>query len=203
MINLLSLGNNKMGSSYVEKYEDLYHGTLEEYAREIVATQKFVPSKEGWCGKGIYFYDNKAKAWWSANRTRENARRKGNVGAVADIVIADIKQLARSCILDLRSPEDLEKFANFVNQFLKDDDFKIETKDGKEEKKIKRAMLLSFYCKENNIKLIIGYFQQQSRDRIETLKPFADTWQLAIGIETIYCAKEPTIVCNIRRRELL
>lgn len=190
-----------MGSSYIESYKDLYHGTTELAASQIVASQTFIPSKGGWCGQGIYFYDVKAKAWWSANRTCRNERDNGNTKARPDIVIADIIPLSKSTILDLRSPDDLKAFADFVDEFLSEEDFDI-TEDMNEDEqiKLKRALLLSFYCEENNLKLVIGYFKQQPQEKIDATKQFADSWQLAIGIETIYCAKDSSIVHNIRRK---
>lgn len=190
-----------MRSSYIESYKDLYHGTIELYASQIVASQTFIPSDNGWCGRGAYFYDNRAKAWWSARRTCQDAKEKGNTHAKADIVIADIIPLNRSNILDLRSPEDLKAFADFVDEFLSEEDFDIsEDMSEDEQLKMKRAMLLSFYCEENHMQLVIGYFKQHPQEKVDATKQFADSWQLAIGIETIYCAKNPSIVHNIRRR---
>jgi len=149
-----------MHGSYVESFKDLYHGTIESFAASIVETQTFIPSKEGWCGPGVYFYDNKSKAWWSACRTCRYEKEKGNNDAIADIVIADIKPLKKELILDLRAPKDLETFANFVNTFLSQNNFESEENiDPLEWLKQKRAMLLSFYCQENNIQLIVGYFK--------------------------------------------
>lgn len=120
---------------------------------------------------------------------------------MATIVIADIKSLSKSYILDLRSSEDLKQFADFVDEFLAEFDFDIEEDlEESESRKLKRAMLLSFYCEEKGIKLIIGYFQQNLQNKMDNYKIFADTWQLVIGIETIYCAKDPEIICNIRKR---
>ena len=190
-----------MCSSYIESYKDLYHGTIESYAEKIVNTQTFIPSERGWCGSGVYFYDSRAKAWWSASRTCSQEREKGNTAAKADIVIADIHPLSRSFILDLRSPDDLKRFADFVDEFLSECNFDIaEDLSEDEHLKLKRAMLLSFYCEENNLQLVIGYFKQQAQEKIDSTKQFADAWQLAIGIETIYCAKNPNIVHNMRRR---
>ncbi len=190
-----------MSSSYIESYKDLYHGTIESNAEKIVHSQEFIPSKGGWCGTGVYFYDNRAKAWWSAKRTCAQEKLNGNILAKADIVIADIKAIQRAAILDLRSPEDLQSIASYVDEFLLEGDISIAESLSEEDRiKSKRAMLLNFYCKENNIKLIIGYFKQQTQEKVDLNKQFAEEWQLAIGIETIYCAKDPAIVYNIRRR---
>lgn len=190
-----------MNSSYIESYKDLYHGTIESYASAIVDTQRFIPSKKGWCGAGVYFYDNRAKAWWSAKRTCLDRKASGDKKAKADIVIADIAPLSRSFILDLRSPDDLKEFAEFVDDFLSEVNFDIEEELSEAEIfEFKRAMLLSFYCEESNRKLIIGYFKQKAQDKVDSAKTFADSWELAIGIETIYCAKDLDIIKNIRRR---
>lgn len=190
-----------MRSSYIESYKDLYHGTTEEYAAQIVDTQTFIPSETGWCGKGVYFYDNKAKAWWSAQRTCYQERKRGKK-AKADVVIADIPQLSRSVILDLRTKEDMIVFADYVEMFFSEvtDFYIVEKMSEKDCLEKKRAMLLNFFCKENNRQLIIGYFKQEHKEEIQPVEPFASAWQLAIGIETIYCAKIPKIVKNIRRR---
>lgn len=190
-----------MGSSYIESYKDLYHGTTENAASQIVATQTFIPSNNGWCGQGVYFYNVKSKAWWSANRTCRSERDKGNLKARPDIVIADTIPLSRSAILDLRSPDDLKKFADFVDEFLSEEDFDISEDINEDEQiKLKRALLLSFYCEEKDLKLVVGYFKQQPQEKVDATRQFADSWQLAIGIETIYCAKDPSIVHNIRRK---
>ena len=190
-----------MSSSYIESYLDLYHGTTESRAEQIVRTQTFIPSKDGWCGSGAYFYDIRAKAWWSASRTCSIEKENGNAFAKPDIVIADIKPLSRSFILDLRSPDGLGEFADFVNEFLSEDNFDIEEEMSDAERlRYKRALLLSFFCEENDRKLVVGYFRQQSQEKKDVTTEFADSWQLAIGIETIYCAKDVSIIENIRRR---
>ena len=190
-----------MRGAYIESYKDLYHGTTKANAENIIVSQEFIPSREGWCGPGVYFYDNRSKAWWSAARTCDYEKRKGNVNVSPEIVIADITTLEKKFILDLRSPDDLNEFAEFVNNFFSVCDFRIE-EDLCEEKLLirKRALLLNFYCKEKDIQLIIGHFKQRGQKRVENSQEFAETWQLAIGVETIYCAKNPTIVCNIRGR---
>ena len=106
-----------MHGSYVESFKDLYHGTIESFAASIVETQTFIPSKEGWCGPGVYFYDNKSKAWWSANRTFTEQRKLGKISDPT-VVVADINSICKSRILDLRAPFDLKSFADFVDAFL-------------------------------------------------------------------------------------
>ena len=190
-----------MRGSYIESYKDLYHGTIESYAQQIVDTKAFIPSREGWCGVGVYFYDIRSKAWWSAKRTCEQERKKGNAACAPSVVIADIKPINRMSILDLRSPDDLQKFADFVDEFLAEENFEIEEEMSENERlRLKRALLLNFFCEENNQKLVVGYFKQQPRQEINETRIFAEAWQLAIGIETIYCVKDTSIIENIRRR---
>ena len=181
-----------MGNSYTEEYKDLYHGTTDEYATAIINANEFTPSKTGWCGYGVYFYDIKAKAWWSANRTC-SINKQSNPA----VIIADIQPLSRVQILDLRSINGIKDFADFVNDTLAELDFDIDNcLDSFECTRLKRAILLDLYCEKNDIKIVVGYFRQ---DRISDCKNFADAWQLAIGIEAIYCVKDPTTICNIRR----
>ncbi len=190
-----------MRSSYTETYINLYHGTTEARANSILESQGFIPSKDGWCGSGVYFYDNKSKAWWSADRTCSEDRKKGVSDAKATVILVDICNLNRSFILDLRDPQSLEQFASFVDLFLKENEFEITDIENEfEAKEKKRAFLISFFCKKNNIKLVVGHFKQHPQPKIDSIKTFAGEWQLAIGIETIFCAKDATIIENIRRR---
>ena len=190
-----------MCSSYIESYKDLYHGTIESNANSIIDTQTFIPSTQGWCGPGVYFYDNRSKAWWSAKRTCNYAKLNGNPYATPTVVIADIKPLNKENILDLRATGDLNDFADFVNKFLSEFDFSFEQNLSEDEYiKQKRASLLSFYCQENNKQLIIGHFKQKPQEKLDSMTCFANEWQLVIGIETIYCAKNTDIIDNIRRR---
>ena len=187
-----------MGDSYTESYRDLYHGTTKTNAEKIIAMQMFKPSDTGWCGKGVYFYDIKAKAWWSADRTC----RRSNIKDAPAIVVADIKDIKRVEVLDLRSFQDLSKFEKFVTSFLTESGGKIDIVEAKnEDDRVRqlRELFLNFYCSEKEIKLIIGHFKQV--ERVEFDVNFAEEWQLVIGIETIYCVKDTQIISNIRGRQ--
>ena len=61
---------------YTESYIGLCHGTTSEAAEKIITTQQFMPSRSGWCGKGVYFYDIKSKAHWSARRTCNDLKKR-------------------------------------------------------------------------------------------------------------------------------
>lgn len=192
-----------MRSSYNETYTNLYHGTTEVNAISIISSSRFIPSEGGWCGPGVYFYDSKAKAWWSANRSCRMAKSKGDKNAKPAVVVSDFINLVSSDILDLRSPDKLYEFGAFVDNFLGSNDFIIVDSDNSdidefERTNLKRAMLLRFYCEEHNIKLVIGDFKQHPQPKIDRVKELAEAWLLAIGIETIYCAIDSTIIDNIR-----
>lgn len=190
-----------MKTGMTEKYINLYHGTTAEFANSIIESQQFTPSSGGWCGNGVYFYDIKAKAWWSANRTC----RSECVDKPA-VVVADLREIDRTSILDLRDPKSLERFALYTERLLSESDCgwriaELETDNVDEFEKICkiRALLLNFYCTQHNIKVVIGYFQQRPSNSIEAdTKKFSDDWFLAIGIETIYCVKDASIIYNIR-----
>lgn len=191
-----------MKDRMTEKYINLYHGTTAEFASSIIKSQKFNPSLGGWCGKGVYFYDIKAKAWWSASRTCNN-----QYIAKPAVVVADLQEIDRASILDLRDPRKLESFASYTEKLLSESDCgwkiaELETDNVDEFEKICgiRALLLNFYCDQHDIKVVIGYFQQQpNNNHIKgDTKKFSDKWLLAIGIETIYCVKDASIIYNIR-----
>lgn len=190
-----------MKNGMTEEYINLYHGTTAEFASGIIKSQRFNASSEGWCGKGVYFYDIKAKAWWSASRT---CRNQGV--AKPTVVAADLQEIDRASILDLRDPKKLESFAMFTEKLFSESDCgweiaELETGNVDEFEKICgiRALLLSFYCDQHDIKVVIGYFQQRPSNSIkDDTKKFSDKWFLALGIETIYCVKDVSIIYNIR-----
>ncbi len=190
-----------MSKAYTEAYTNLYHGTTAERAKCIINSQVFVKSTTGWCGSGVYFYDIKAKAWWSAHRTCRDLKVQTGVSDKPAIVCADITELPRSSIFDLRTVEDLLDFADYAESFLKENDFDIKTDvpQNEDENILKmRAMLISFYCIEKKKKLAVGYFMQNARNDREDVSSVADKWNLVVGVETIYCAKDIAIIRNIR-----
>ena len=187
---------------YTETYTHLYHGTTEDIANVIVHTKKFIPSKKGWCGTGVYFYDNKSKAWWSAKRTCSIANSNGRKKVRPEVIVADIKQLNRSLILDLRCPDDLSRFKVFVKDFMSNNgDFDIKEPLSTDDlRELKRALLLNFFCINVETQLVIGNFKQHPREENESIRQFAQEWRLVTESETIFCAKNPDIIHNIRRR---
>lgn len=185
---------------YTESYVNLYHGTTEEAALEIVRSQKFLPSDgDNWCGAGIYFYDNKTKALWVAKRKCEQIRRISGERCGYTYVNADIINIDREEVLNLRSFQGLEAFERFVDHILKECNFTVAGDEEEHEKIVKkRAILISLFCNEYGKKLVIGHFRQAPRSDVANLHIVAETWELVIGVETIYCVKEDTVIQNIR-----
>ena len=185
---------------HTESYNNLYHGTTRTNADNILKTQVFRKSKGGWCGPGVYFYDIKSKAWWSASRTCQEMKKSHCKQESSEVLRADISNLNKEHILDLRTFEDIRKLSSFVDELLSKFSFDIQenlcefdiiTK--------KREMLLTFFCDENNIKLVVGCFKQKPRKDKETEYETASNWNLVVGVETIFCARDSSIISNIRR----
>ena len=191
-------------SKYRETYINLYHGTTSDAAKQIVSSQRFVESSDSsWCGAGTYFYDNKAKALWAANRKYEEIHAKTGIKCRYTYVNVDIIDLDRAFILDLRSYKDLAAFAEFVDQILAESDFDIDGDLDTNEKLIwKRALLISLYAQEQNKKLVIGHFRQIANPMFVDVQASADKLQLVVGVETIYCVKDGSIISNIRGAQL-
>lgn len=189
-----------MCAEYTESYYNLYHGTTHTNAENILKEQQFRKSKSGWCGSGVYFYDIKSKAWWSAKRTCRDIKITSGNREERDVLRADILNLNKKYILDLRTFEDIKKLAAFVDSFLRDFNFDIQ-EDLNEFDRItkKREMLLAFFCEENDIKFVVGCFKQRPQDNNKSEYETASNWNLVIGAETIYCARDESIISNIRR----
>lgn len=185
-----------------ETYNNLCHGTYKEAAEKIVI-EGFKPSKaeNSWCGAGVYFYDVKAKAWWSANRTCENVKAKTGIKPKAAVVFADIIDIPKNDVLDLRAPADVEKFHEAVSGlFDGETEFKIKEVSNEEERIIDlRSMLISFYAEQTNKKLVVGIFEQREQPLHQKAIEFATRLRLVLGAETIYCVRDASIIQNIRQ----
>ncbi|MCC8050017.1 MAG: hypothetical protein LIO99_13545 [Clostridiales bacterium] len=188
-----------------ESYRNLYHGTDEESAKKIISEGfRFSEKEENWCGEGIYFYDIKAKAWWTANRTCGCIKKKHHKKIKPAVVSAEIVNLSRDEVFDLRSFKDLCDFEEFVRFCLagitsvKDGD----SKNEEEEKINLRGMLLDFYAHQMNMKLVVGAFWQRPQEEYENAADFADKWSIVFGFETIYCVKDSGIISNIKQTNI-
>lgn len=71
---------------------------------------------ENWCGDGIYFYDIKAKAWWAANRKCRQIKEKTGKKIQSAVVFADIIDIDKEKIFDMRVHRDLCSFEECVSQ---------------------------------------------------------------------------------------
>lgn len=184
-----------------ESFRDLCHGTTADSAARI-RKEGFIPSKEqnSWCGAGIYFYDIKAKAWWSANRTCEDILKTTGKKVRPEVVFADIIDIPRTDIFDLRAPADMKAFQDFVSPMFDDiNKFYIDEIPDEQERIITlRSMLISYYAKSNDKKLIIGIFEQREQPIYSEAIEFAAGLKLILGAETIYCARDDSILTNIR-----
>ena len=187
---------------YTESYYSLSHGTDRQSAENIISGGFDLCGNEtSWCGKGVYFYDIKAKAWWAAERKCKEIKKQNYSQKVkAAIVLADIKDVPKKEIFDLRVKRDLEKFEDFVKGFLVEgNQIKIEEIADDIERKIRlRSMLISFYATEGHYKLVVGNFRQRPQLANEHAIEFADSLYMIFGIETIYCVKNTDILSNIR-----
>lgn len=186
---------------YTESYYSLSHGTDKQSAKDIISNGFALKGDiTSWCGKGAYFYDIKAKAWWAANRKCAEIKQKEFRKVKPIILLADIENIPKKEIFDLRVKKDLECFEDFVNELLKGkDQIQIQGIEDEAERKIAlRAMLISFYADAVCCKLVIGNFRQRPQPLNEHAIEFSDSLDMIFGIETIYCVKDTNIISNIR-----
>ncbi|MBR7016391.1 MAG: hypothetical protein IKI12_08120 [Lachnospiraceae bacterium] len=186
---------------YTESYYCLCHGTDEQSANNIISKGFLLQGNmTSWCGRGVYFYDIKAKAWWAANRKCNEIRKKEHRDVEPTVIFADIENLSKEYIFDLRVKKDLELFEEFVNKLLNTPgqiDIP-DISDDVERKIVLRAMLISFYADSIQSKLVIGNFRQRPQPLYEHAIMFADSLDMIFGIETIYCVKDVSIINNIQ-----
>lgn len=185
---------------YKETYRDLSHGTDAESAK-IIKSNGFElrGNADSWCGKGIYFYDIKKKAWWAANRKCEEIKRKSGKKIASTVLFADIIELEDDKILDLRVHKDLCEFEQGIREIFGDYKIEISGVEDDADKIIKlRAWLISYYADVSNKKLVIGNFRQRPQPLYEHAIEFSNSLDMIFGIETIYCVKDKNIIENVR-----
>lgn len=109
---------------YKETYRELSHGTDEESAVKIKDNGFEIRGRsDSWCGKGIYFYDIKKKAWWAANRKCEEIKKRVNKKIKPAVLFADIIDIDDDKIFDLRAYKDLCDFEKEISQLFGDYSF--------------------------------------------------------------------------------
>ena len=185
---------------YKESFINLYHGTTIENAKKIVLEQHFdFSDKHNWCGEGIYFYDNKSKAMWAADRKCREIYNQSGKKIKPAYVNVDIEDLSKKYICDLRTYEEIQNFVKVISEVLEKEEFDIfETSDEQETLILLRGILISYYAKEKGSKIVIGNFRQIKGPVNIDLTQEADKWQMVIGVETIYCVKDEKIITSIR-----
>lgn len=193
-----------MKSKYIESYEGLCHGTTSSYA-QIIKKDGFLikGDNSSWCGPGIYFYIDRSKAYWAAQRKCREINIKTKSNKETPVVInADIINIEVTKILDLRRRNDLESLNIMIRDFdsqcvqLENEGETELTEDDKII--ILRSMYISFYCAQNKKELVIGEFEQRNTNYNEHIHKFAEKFKIVYGNELIYCAKNSNIISNIR-----
>lgn len=185
---------------YMETYKDLCHGTDRKSAERIRENGfEIKGNKSSWCGEGIYFYDIKRKAWWAAERKCREIKKNTGKKVKPAVIFADIIEVADADIFDLRVHKDLCAFEEKIREILEDCQLHIRgIEDETERIIVLRSLLIAFYAKECNKKLVIGNFRQRPQAEHNHAIEFADSLDMVFGIETIYCVKDINIISNIR-----
>lgn len=184
---------------YKETYKELSHGTDEESARRIKENGFEIRGRsDSWCGKGVYFYDIKKKAWWSAMRKCDEIKRETGKKVKPTVIFVDIIDIDDKNIFDLRAHKDLCDFEEEIKELLGNGKFVIsQAKDEVERVILLRSMLISYYADKKGKKLIIGNFRQRPQPKYEHAIEFSNSLDMIFGIETIYCVKDKSIIENI------
>lgn len=184
---------------YKETYRDLCHGTDEKSAEVIKAHGfKVTQNKGNWCGKGVYFYDIKKKAWWAADRKCREINKNTGEKRKSKVVFADLVDIEDIFIFDLRVHTNLCEFERMVNEICENHKLNISELRNKTEEIIElRSLLIDFYSDKYNKKIVIGNFRQRPQEKFEHAIEFANSLDMIFGIETIYCVKDISIISNI------
>lgn len=187
---------------YKESYLNLCHGTDEKAANEIEETGfKITGGIDSWCGKGVYFYDVKKKAWWAANRKCREIKKETGKKVKPAVLFADIHDIEDDNIFDMRVYSDLCDFEKEIGKLFGKYTFNIEGIEDETERIIKlRSLMISYYTNITKKKLVIGNFKQRPRSDYDHIIEFSNGLDMVFGIETIYCAKDKDIISNVRRR---
>lgn len=179
-----------------ESFLGLYHGT-DEVSAKIIKENGFELSKaEGnWCGCGVYFYDVKDKAWWAAKRKCEQIKKERRIKLKSSVVVADIIDVPKSDIFDLRSKSNLDEFEKTIRPILNGVSLSLHDDTNEEERIIKlRSALIQFFADKHNKKIVVGHFKQRYQPEYLHTKIFTDKLDIVFGIETIYCVKDKNLI---------
>lgn len=132
---------------YKETYRELSHGTDEVSAGRIKADGfEIRGSSDSWCGRGIYFYDIKKKAWWAAKRKCEEIRKITGKKIKPTVLFADIIDIEDDKIFDLRAYKDLCDFEREISHLFGEYSFELSGIEDVEKIIILRALFISYYA---------------------------------------------------------
>ena len=132
---------------YKETYRELSHGTDEVSAGRIKADGfEIRGGSDSWCGRGIYFYDIKKKAWWAAKRKCEEIRKKTGKKIKPTVLFADIIDIEDDKIFDLRAYKDLCDFEREISHLFGEYSFELSGIEDVEKIIILRALFISYYA---------------------------------------------------------
>lgn len=197
---------------YVDNYYALCHGTTLEAARKIIENGFEIRTpKDPWLGEGVYFYDRKRKAWWYSDNTCRYISKEEDRPVQGTVLFVDILNIPYEDIFDLRIRDDMEDFQVFVEKldemrkkdFPDTDSYCISSATNEDERRAEmRSYLIGYYVKESRKKLVIANIRQ-SEDSIkaiseETIK-FSDSLGIVLGVETVYCVKDLSIMSKPRQ----
>lgn len=81
------------------------------------------------------------------------------------------------------------------------DDFAFDSEEMSREERIirMRSIMIDYYAHSNNKKLVIGIFKQNERDDMTDIIEYGKEQYFVLGVETIYCVKDHSVISNIRR----
>lgn len=146
---------------HTEIFRDLCHGTDVISANKIRESGINLSSAKGnWCGDAVYFYDIKAKAWWAANRKCRQIKEMTGKKIQSSVVFADILDIDKEEVFDMRIYKELCNFKQYVSQILSVSEFHIDEIDDQHGRIIQlRAMLIAYYAQKFQKELVIGHFR--------------------------------------------
>lgn len=190
-------------TEYTESYTNLIHGTDKVSAEKIIANGfEIRGNDQSWCGKGVYFYDMKSKAWWSANRTCIELKKTTGKNLKSEVIYADIIDIPKKNVFDMRIDKNLEEFQKFTSGIFNDDYLGIEgITDETKRVIVLRSLMISFYTDRHKSKLVIGNFRQRPQIKHTNIIEFSNGLDIVFGVETIYCVKDMSILSNIHIKE--
>lgn len=179
----------------LESFYYLSHGTDSESAEEIRNKGFKLGDSRCWCGQGVYFYHQNAKAWWYAKGKCRNIEKSTGKKLNPAVIHSDIIDIDRNDIFDMRDYKDLCNFEELIQELLENKNLDCEDFEKKNDI---RSIFISFYSDKYKKKLIVGNFRQNNHSEREHAVEFANNLNMVFGMETIICVKDISVISNIR-----